>query len=56
MYLGAVGADLAMYVTTTSTNTRPQARLTYYAANLDRPLLKGIPLTAEKVNVKATVK
>ena len=56
MYLGAVGADLAMYVTTTSTNTRPQARLAYYAANLDRPLLKHIPLTAEKVNVKDTVK
>ena len=56
MYLGAVGADLAMYVTTTNTNTRSQARLTYYAANLDRPLLKHIPLTAEKVNVKATVK
>ena len=56
MYLGAVGDDLAMYVTTTSTNTRPQARLTYYAANLDRWLLKGIPLTAQKVNVKATGK
>ena len=56
MYLGAVGADLAMYVTTTSTNTTPQARLTYYAANLDRPLLKHIPLTAEKVNVKDTGK
>ena len=56
MYLGAVGADLAMYVTTTSTNTRPQVRLTYYTANLDRPLLKHIPLTAEKVNVKDTGK
>ena len=56
MYLGAVCADLAMYVTTTSTNTRPQARLTYYAANLDRPLLKHIPLTAEMLNMKATSK
>ena len=56
MYLGAVGADLAMYVTKTSTNTRPHARLTYYAANLDRPLLKGIPLIAENVNVNATGK
>ena len=56
MYLGAVGADLAMYVTTTSTNTRPQARLTHYAANSDRPLLKDIPLPAEKVNVKDTGK
>ena len=48
MYLGAVDTDLAMYVTTTITNTRPQARLTYYAVNLDRSLLKGIPLTAGK--------